>query len=327
MDGHPYLRPAAPLAPPIPDRYDDFVADLVRPAAEVAPDEAGAALVGIPFDTTTLGRGGSRYGPAAVRAALATCLCYDPGFGVDLAGAPRVADWGDVDVVHTDVEETWRRVSEVVGSLSRAGLPLIVVGGDHGLTFPVLRGLAWREGRLGVVTVDAHFDVRISQRDQVSAGVPFRYVLEQLPELVAGRNLVEFGIGGWRNSRLYADFLREQGARVVPAREVNRGDLDALVQEALEVAGDGTAGIWLSLDIDGVDASQAPGTGTPATAGLTSFQLLELVWAFGRDPRAVGLDVMEVAPAWEHGTATAALAASCILTFLAGRESRLANGR
>jgi formimidoylglutamase len=297
----------------------------VRPAAELATDEAGAALVAIPFDTTTLGRGGSRHGPAAVRAALATSLCYDAGFGVDLSDAPRVADWGDVDVVHTDVDETWRRVSETVESLARTGLPLVVVGGDHGLTFPVLRGLAAVCAPFGVISVDAHFDVRISQRDQVSAGVPFRYALERLDGVVAGRNLVEFGIGGWRNSRVYADFLRERGARVISARELHRGDLDALVQEALAIAGDGTAGTWLSIDIDGVDGSQAPGTGTPAVAGLSSFQLLELVWAFGRDPKTLGLDVMEVAPAWERGTATAGLAASCILTFLAGRESRRAD--
>src|SRR5262245_3401407 len=104
MAAHRHLLTAAPLSPPIPDRYDDFVAHLVRPAAEVE-DEPSAVLVGIPFDTTTLGRGGSRLGPAAVRAALAASLSYDAGFGIDLAGSPRVADHGDVDVVHTDVEE------------------------------------------------------------------------------------------------------------------------------------------------------------------------------------------------------------------------------
>jgi formimidoylglutamase len=294
----------------------------VRPAAELEPGAAGAALVGIPFDTTTLGRGGSREGPAAVRAALASRLAYDPGFGVDLAGAPRVADWGDVDVVETAVEETWRRVTQTVESLARDGLPLLAVGGDHSLTFPILRGLAAGGARLGVINVDAHFDVRISQRDQATAGVPFRYALERLDGAVAGRNVVELGIGGWRNSRLYGDYLREQGARVITARELHRGDLDSLVEEALAVAGDGTDAIWLSIDVDGVDGSQAAGTGTPATAGITSFQLLELVWAFGRDGKARGLDVMEVAPAWDHGTATAALAATCLLTFLGARESR-----
>jgi arginase family enzyme len=256
-----------------------------------------------------------------VRAGLAASLCYDAGFGIDLAGSPRVADHGDVDVVHTDVDETWRRVTGVVATLARPEVPLVVVGGDHGLTFPVLRGLAPKVGRLGVISVDAHFDVRISQRDQVTAGVPFRYALEQLDGAVDGRNLVEFGIGGWRNSRVYADFLRDRGARVISARELHRGDLDALIREALDVAGSGTDGIWLTIDIDGVDGAQAPGTGTPAVAGISSFQLLELVWAFGRHTKALGIDVMEVAPAWEPGTATAGLGAVSILTFLAGRES------
>jgi arginase family enzyme len=257
-----------------------------------------------------------------VRAALASRLCYDAGFDVDLAGSPRVADWGDVDVVDTDVEETWRRVTEAVESLARDGLPLLAVGGDHSLTFPILRGLAGGRTKLGVINVDAHFDVRISQREQVTAGVPFRYALERLGGAVAGRNFVEFGIGGWRNSRLYADYLREHGARVIPARELHRGDLDSLVQEALTVAAEGTDAIWLSIDVDGVDGSQAAGTGTPATAGVTSFQLLELVWEFGRHRKSRGLDVMEVAPAWDHGTATAALAATCVLTFLGAREWR-----
>lgn len=310
-----YLIPAARLSHPVPDEYDDPVAALILPAAEV--DDPLASLLGIPFDTTTLGRRGSRFGPAAVRTALAGLLCYDPGFDVDLSRARRVADLGDVDVVQTDVDETWTRVSDVVARLP-ARLPLVAIGGDHGLTYPLLRGLGRsHEGRLGVISIDAHYDVRISQQGEVSAGVPFRYVLEQLPELVRGPNLVEIGIGGWRNTHRYAKYLEGQRARVIPARELHRGDLDVLAAEALERAADGTSGIWLSVDIDGIDAAYAPGTGTPAIGGLTPFQLLEIVWAFGSHPKALGLDVMEVAPAYDHGSATAGLAATAILTFLA----------
>jgi arginase family enzyme len=171
-----------------------------------------------------------------------------------------------------------------------------------------------------VISIDAHYDVRVSQHGERSAGVPFRYLLEQLPEFVRGRNLVEIGIGGWRNTYRYAQYLAEQGARVIPARELHRGDLDALIAEALERASDGTSGIWLTVDVDGVDGAQAPGTGTPAIAGLTSFQLLEIVWEVGRHPKALGLDVMEVAPPYDHGSVTAALAATAVLTFLAGRH-------
>lgn len=251
-------------------------------------------------------------------------LCYDAGLDVDLSRARRVADLGDVAVVQTDVDETWRRVSDVVSRLPPR-LPLVAIGGDHGLTFPLLRGLGRsHEGPVGVITIDAHYDVRISQQGEVSAGVPFRYLLEQHPELVRGRNLVEIGIAGWRNTYRYSQYLAEQGARVIPARELHRGDLDALVAEALERAADGTAGIWLTIDVDGVDAAHAPGTGTPAIGGLTSFQLLEIVWAFGRHPKAFGLDVMEVAPQYDRDSVTAALAATAILTFLAARDAQTA---
>lgn len=311
------LRPPRQLAPPIPDEHDDFVADLIRPADMV--EKPLAQLVGIPFDTTTLGRRGSQFGPRAIRDALATCLCYDAGLGIDLTKASRVADHGDIDVLQTDLDETWERVSEVVGELAGDAAPLVVLGGDHGLTYPVLRGLERTiPGPIGVVSVDAHLDVRVSQHSEVSAGVPFRYILERLEGFVRGPNLVEIGIGGWRNTRRYADFLGDQGARVISAREVRRGDFDALIAEALDRASDGTRGVWLSVDIDGVDGSQAPGTGTPATGGISSFDLLELAWATGRLDNAVGIDVMEVAPSYDQGVATAQLAAVCILTYLAG---------
>jgi formimidoylglutamase len=322
---HEHLIPARQLVHPLPDEYDDPVATLVRPATEA--EDPLVALVGIPFDTTTLGRRGSRFGPDEVRTALAGLLCYDPGFDVDLARARPIADFGNVDVVQTDVAETWRRVSEVVSGLATRDVPLIAVGGDHGLTFPVLRGLAAAVDKpLGVISVDAHYDVRISHQGEVSAGVPFRYLLEHDPELVNGRNLVQIGAGGWRNSHRYATFLSDHGARVIPARELHRGDLDELVAEALEIAADGTDGIWLTIDIDGVDGSAAPGTGTPAVGGLTSVQLLEIVWAFGRHPKALGIDVMEVAPPYDHGSMTAALAATAILTFVAARHAHAGGG-
>lgn len=148
-------------------------------------------------------------------------------------------------------------------------------------------------------------------------------MLEELPEFVRGRNLVEIGIAGWRNTYRYASYLAEQGARVIPARELHRGDFDELIAEALARAADSTTGIWLTIDIDGVDGAQAPGTGTPAIGGLTSLQLLEIVWAFGGYPKALGVDVMEVAPPYDRDSRTAALAATAILTFAAARHAAL----
>jgi formimidoylglutamase len=308
-----------PLAPLIRDEYERPVADLIRPAAEVGGDPL-AAILGIPFDTSIMGRRGAKGGPAAVREALGGCLCYEPGLDVDLSDAPRIADFGDVDVVHTDVDETWSRVSDVVEALISTGTPLVTIGGDHGLAFPVIRGVAQAVGgRVGVISVDAHLDVRTSHHGEKSSGVPFRYMLEELPESIAGRNFVQFGIAGWLNTRSYRDYLAKHDVRVITAREMYRGDLDALIGEAIERAADGTDAIYMTFDIDAVEGATVGGTNVPAIAGLSPYQALELVWAFGNHPKAVGFDVMEVSPPWDPSGLSERMAASLILNFIAGR--------
>lgn len=311
------LLSAPTLTPRIYDEYERPVAQLVRPASEV--DEALLSVLGIPFDTAILGRRGAKDGPTAVRTALNGFLCYEPNLDIDLSTAKRVADFGDVDVVHTRIEETWDRVTDVVESLIHLPQPLLVIGGDHGLTFPVLRGISRAvPGPLGVISVDAHFDVRISHHGELSSGVPFRYMLEELGDHVAGENFVEFGIGGWLNTKFYCDYLKEQGARIVTQREIRRGDFDALVEEALERAGDGTQGIWLSFDIDSVDGSIAAATNVPAIGGLAPHEALEIVWQFARHPKALGMDIMEVSPVLESSGLTERMAAALVLNFAGG---------
>lgn len=314
------LLAATPLAPAIRDEYERPVADLVRPASEVSGAPL-ASLVGIPFDTSIMGRRGAKSGPAAVRGGLATCLAYEPGIDVDLSEAPRVADFGDVDVLHTNVDETWDRVTEVVEALVGLGHPLVTVGGDHGLAFPVIRGVARAlGGRIGVISVDAHYDVRISHHGEKGSGVPFRYMLEELGDQISGRNFCQFGIGGWLNTKFYGDYLREQEARVITAREIWKGDLDALIEEAIAVAADGTDAIYMTFDIDAVEGSTVGGTNVPAIAALSPYEALELVWAFAKHPKAVGFDVMEVSPAWDASGLSERMAASLVLNFLAGRH-------
>lgn len=314
------LLPATPLAPAIRDEYERPVAELVRPASEVSGTPL-ASLVGVPFDTSIMGRRGAKSGPSAVRAGLNASLSYEPGIDVDLAEAPRVADYGDVDVLLTDVDETWDRVSDVVEALVGLGRPLVTIGGDHGLAFPVIRGVARAlGGRIGVISVDAHYDVRISHHGEKGSGVPFRYMLEELDDQISGRNFCEFGIGGWLNTKFYGDYLREQEARVITAREIWKGDLDALIAEAIERAADGTDAIYMTFDIDAVEGSTVGGTNVPGIAALSPYEALEIVWEFGKHPKAVGFDVMEVSPTWDASGMSERMAASLILNFLAGRH-------
>jgi arginase family enzyme len=144
-------------------------------------------------------------------------------------------------------------------------------------------------------------------------------MLEELGDQVAGANFTEIGISGWLNSRLYYDYLRDKGARVITGRELWRGDFDALIGEALDRAADGTDAIYLTFDIDAIDGSIVAATNVPAVAGLSALQAQEIVWAFARHPKAVGMDVMEVSPGWDQTTLTERMAASLALHFFAGR--------
>jgi agmatinase len=171
-----------------------------------------------------------------------------------------------------------------------------------------------------VISVDAHLDVRISHHGELSSGVPFRYLLEELGDHVSGENFTEIGISGWLNTRSYRDYLREKGVRVITARELWRGDFDALVREAIERAADGTDAIYLTFDIDAIDGSIVAATNVPAVAGLSALQAQEIVWQFARHPKAVAMDVMEVSPGWDHSTLSERIAASLVLHFLAGRH-------
>ncbi len=302
------------------DPYDSGVAALLldgEPQGAVAPV---ASMVGVPFDTTTMGRRGAKHGPAGIREAFAGLLTYHAGYDSDLHGSGGIADYGDVRVVDTDVETTWARITEAVRVLASESRPLIVLGGDHGLTFPTVRGLAAaRAGSIALISLDAHFDVRPSHRGQPASGVPFRYCLEQLDGRLLNEACTQIGSAGWENAGVAASYLRERQVTVHSARDVHRGDLDAIIADTARRAAAADL-VWLTLDIDVVDAAFAPGTNAPTVGGLTSHQLLELVWGLSQIPGLAGIDVVETSPPLDQTGITQLLAAQAVLTFLGARS-------
>lgn len=315
-----YLTPAQSLTPMIEDPYETSVAKVIRPASEVQSAQYG--IVGVPFDATTIFRRGSRFGPTSVREALQGCTSFNPSLNVDVADGGPIVDFGNVDVLQTEYGETWRRTEAVMTAIFQSGVTPVVIGGDHGNTYPVVRGLAnAMKGPIGLILIDAHYDVRVSHHGEVSSGVPFRYLIEKLEgQRITGKNLVEIGITGWHNSKTYRDWCEEQGITVIPAREVHRGNIDEIARRALEIAGKGTEAIWITLDIDAADVAYGPGTNAPAIGGLTSHQILEMVYQFGLDPKVAGYDVMEVSPFLDSHNMTSELAATSILDFFAARQ-------
>jgi arginase family enzyme len=118
------------------------------------------------------------------------------------------------------------------------------------------------------------------------------------------------------------DYCREKGVTVIPAREVHRRGIDDVAAQALEIAGDGTEAVFLSVDIDGLDISVAPGTCAPNPGGLSAFEALELVWLIGRHPLSRGMDVVEVAPPLDTANVTSIMGAALIMHYLGASKAR-----
>jgi len=202
----------------------------------------------------------------------------------------------------------------------------VAIGGDHSLAYPDAKALINSvNGRIGVIMIDGHLDVRISHHGEVSSGTPFRRLVEEPERAVLPKNLVELGINGWLNSRFYMDWCREKGITVIPARQVHKRGIEEVVNQALELASDGTEAIFLSIDIDGLDLSVAPGTCAPNPGGLSSYQALEAVWMIAQHPLTRGFDLVEVAPSLDVANLTSIMAAAMVMHFLGGTKKRLDN--
>jgi formimidoylglutamase len=281
------------------------------------------AVFGVPYDGASVVRSGSRHGPDAVRQAMSLHTTFVTSTRT-LASSIRVADVGDVDVVLTDMDTTFGRIRQTSRAFVEAGAAVVALGGDHSIAQPLIEGvmLAAPHRRLGVIHFDQHHDLRQSHFGAESSGVPFRKLLELPDGRLDGRNLVQIGIADFANSPAHLDYAEQHGVTVITNTEVREAGLEACTRRALEIAGDGVDGLYVSCDIDCIDQSQAPGTAAPNASGLDARELYASVHRIAADKRTVGMDLVEIAPLLEPGGLTANVGAVIVLSFLAGLAGR-----
>ncbi|CEP67473.1 Ureohydrolase [Moorella glycerini] len=317
-----YLLSAKGYGSFCPDDYDVKLAEIMGDWRQM--DTVDLGIVGVPFDTSVMYRPGCRFGPESIRNSLVFSNIYEPSLDFDLKGL-KISDFGNIDVIFTDVLETHKRVEIVITEIIKQGVTPLILGGDHGLTYPHVKSLMNNvNGNVGVIMFDAHLDVRKNHHGMISSGTPFRRLMEE-PEKnpLQPKNLVEIGINGWLASRYYGNYCKEQGITVIPAREVHKRGIEDVVEQALEIAGDGTEAIWISVDIDCLDSAYAPGTCAPNTGGLTSYHLLEAIWTIGQHPLCRGMDLLEVSPPWDVQNLTSLTAASLCMQFIGATKKRI----
>jgi agmatinase len=271
--------------------------------------EAGIHIAGIPLDIGTTNRSGARFGPAAIRTASRMLVDGDhPHWWIDPAALP-VADIGDFDIALGDIENSLALIQEQAAACPH----LIALGGEHTISLALLRALAEGQGSpLALVHFDAHVDTWPDNFGQVYAhGSVFFHAIEE--GLIDPARTVQIGIRSPMQREVY-DWTRGKGVTIISAQDVHEFGPQPVAQRVAEIAGSAPA--YLSFDIDCLDPAFAPGTGTPEIGGLTSWQAQAIL----RRLDAVsftGMDMVEVAPAYDTAEITALAAATMVWEYLA----------
>ena len=275
-------------------------------------DGVDAAAYGIPFDTGTSYRTGTRFGPEAIRSASALLRPYHAVHAVNVVEALSIVDYGDLPVSPGDIERTYAQVEEGLAPIVEAGVFPLAMGGDHSITLPELRVLARRHGPLALVQLDAHADTWESYFGQkYFHGTTFKRAAEE--GLVDPTASVQAGIRGSVYSADDLDVSRDLGFTVIPSEDLRALGPDAYARLVRERTGNRP--VFLSFDVDFLDPAFAPGTGTPEIAGFSTAEAVAYVRALkGID--LVGCDVVEVSPPYDGPGQQTALAAANVLSEL-----------
>ncbi|GLX97940.1 agmatinase [Herbidospora sp. NEAU-GS84] len=297
--------------------------DLTDPASFEGAD---VVILGAPFDGGTSHRPGARFGPTAMRQAC--YMAHDgsrPSLALRVDGLRdiRVLDAGDVECFSGDLENSIRDIEAAVHTIAASGAIPVVLGGDHSIALPDARGVARHHGfgRVSMIHFDAHADTGdIEFGHLYGHGQPMRRLIES--GAIRGDRFLQIGLRGYWPGPEVLSWMAGQNMRSYEMTEIVHRGLSECLTEAFAIALDDCDGIFLSVDIDVCDPGHAPGTGTPEPGGLSARELLDSVRRICYELPVVGLEVVEVAPPYDHADITALLGNRVVLEALSAIARR-----
>ncbi len=276
--------------------------------------KADVAVLGAPYDFGTQWRPGARFGPRAVREA-STLFSFGHAGAYDheddatyLASDVRIVDIGDADIIHTKTEESHANIEFGVRKILTAGAIPLVIGGDHSINIPCINAFSDQDP-IHVIQIDAHLDF-VDERHGVTAGHgnPMRRAIEK--SWVSG--MTQLGIRNVSSTAKEGyDDARARGSDILSVRQVRKLGLDAVL-ERIPLG----ARYYVTIDIDAFCPSIAPGTGTPSHGGFLYYDVLEILQGLAKRGQVAGIDLVEVAPAYDPTDSTQILAAQLLLNFI-----------
>ena len=276
--------------------------------------KADVAVLGAPYDFGTQWRPGARFGPRAVREA-STLFSFGHAGAYDheddatyLASDVQIVDIGDADIIHTKTEESHANIEFGVRKILDAGAIPLVIGGDHSINIPCINAFSDQDP-VHVIQIDAHLDF-VDERHGVTAGHgnPMRRAIEK--SWVTG--MTQLGIRNVSSTAKEGyDDARARGSDILSVRQVRKLGLDAVL-ERIPLG----ARYYVTIDIDAFCPSIAPGTGTPSHGGFLYYDVLEILQGLAKRGQVAGIDLVEVAPAYDPTDSTQILAAQLLLNFI-----------
>ena len=276
--------------------------------------EADAAIIGAPFDFGTQYRSGTRFGPRSIREA-STLFSFGHAGAYDheddaiyLPGDVKIVDMGDADIVHTDTEKSHANIELAVRKALAAKVLPVVLGGDHSVNIPCIRAFDDQEP-FHLVQIDAHLDfVDVRHGVRHGHGNPMRRAAEK--DYVTG--LSQIGIRNVSSTAKEGyDDARAMGSDIMSVRQFRKLGVENVLKRIPQ-----GERYYVTIDIDGFDPSIAPGTGTPSHGGFLYYEVLELLQGLTKQGEVIGIDLVEVAPDYDHTGSTSFLAAQVLLNFL-----------
>ena len=272
------------------------------------------AVMGVPFDGGTTYRPGTRFGPQGIRRISALYTPYNYEMGVDLREQMTMCDAGDVFTIPANLEKSFDQISKATAHVFASGAMPIILGGDHSIGFPTVRGIASQTDKtIGIIHFDRHADIQEKDLDERMHTTPWFHATN-LPNVPAS-NLVQIGIGGWQVPREAVKVARDRGTTIITMNDVERLGLDRVAEMALEMAWHKADAVYLSFDIDCVDAGFVPGTGWPEPGGFLPREILYLLGLVAKEG-ICGMEVVEVSPPYDVSDITSLMALRAIVDVL-----------
>ena len=292
---------------------------------------ADVVILGAPIDSGTTYRSGTKMGPQSIRGTdYISHGSERPHLNMRVDGLKdlKVFDAGDVLMPPNDLTDSLNRLEKATEKLAKAGVIPFILGGDHSIASADVKGIAnvLGHGKVSMIHFDAHADTGTDQWGAlVGHGVPMRRLIES--GAVRGDKFLQLGLRGYWPDNETLNWMRDQKMRSYEMTEIHHRGMDVVLNESFKTLTEGTEGVFLSVDIDVVDPGMAPGTGTPEPGGMTSRELIEAVRRICTELPIVGVDIVEVSPAYDHADITSLLANRIVLEVLSSIALRKKGGK